>query len=369
MASAFDIRKRIDEVSLAIHRQKEVLRDLEQTKHDLQSDLNDILDPIARLPVEISSDIFMRYIDTPIPHLNRAPLLFLNVCRLWSKIAISTPSLWTSIHTEYPGDNFVKLMDVWLARAGNAPLSISLRGVPSPDLCDSMRRNAHRMQTLKLHLPSRDDLKEITTPFPSLQKLIISHSYDALESRSYSLDGRECLDMLRGAPDVVDCTIDIDDNFYWDSGGDEKPDVLTHSNLRSLSLEAKGALILRSLTLPALEDLTILDFYVPHDDFLAFLTRSSSPLKKLRLEITDWPGNTAETVFGLLPTLTDLYLTLSIPLAEFPLLEALGTRFPPQLIPNLRNLLITSDIPPTRAQYEQLISILSARRAPRQSLM
>ncbi|KAJ6544568.1 hypothetical protein DFH09DRAFT_928301, partial [Mycena vulgaris] len=146
---------------------KEVLRDLEQTKHDLQSDLNDILDPIARLPVEISSDIFMRCIDTPIPHLNCAPLLLLNVCRLWSKIAISTPSLWTSIHCpEYPGDNFAKLMDVWPARASNAPLFISLRGVPSPDLLDSLRRNAHYMQTLELHLPFGDDLKEITTPFP-----------------------------------------------------------------------------------------------------------------------------------------------------------------------------------------------------------
>ncbi|KAJ6544569.1 hypothetical protein DFH09DRAFT_1088443 [Mycena vulgaris] len=152
--------------------------------------------------------------------------------------------------------------------------------------------------------------------------------------------------MLRGAPDLVDCMIDIDEDFRWDSGGDEKSDVLTHSSLKSLCLEGKGALILRSLTLPALEDLTILDFYLPHDDFLAFLTRASSPLKKLWLEITDWPGNTAETVFGLLPTLTDLHLTLSIPL---PLLEALGIGFPPQLLPNLRNLLINSHIPPTQA--------------------
>ncbi|KAJ6494167.1 hypothetical protein DFH09DRAFT_946859, partial [Mycena vulgaris] len=127
MAFVAALQARIEELSLAIHRQKDILRDLEQTKSDVQSDLNDILDPMARLPVEISSDVFMHcMLDKSIPHVNRPPLLFLNICRLWSKIAIATPSLWAEIRAHHPGVNFGKLMDRWVGRAGSLPLSITL---------------------------------------------------------------------------------------------------------------------------------------------------------------------------------------------------------------------------------------------------
>ncbi|KAJ7849541.1 hypothetical protein B0H14DRAFT_2237116, partial [Mycena olivaceomarginata] len=63
---------------------------------DLQTQLNGMIDPIASLPFEISSDIFMRCL--PLGERRRskndAPFSLRNVCRSWANIALSTPSLW-----------------------------------------------------------------------------------------------------------------------------------------------------------------------------------------------------------------------------------------------------------------------------------
>ncbi|KAJ7745203.1 hypothetical protein DFH07DRAFT_702208, partial [Mycena maculata] len=88
---------RIEELSLAIARQREVLKDLENQKSVVQGDLNAILDPMARLPAEISSDIMLCCLPTgtiPYPDPQAAPMIFLNICRSWSNIALSTPALW-----------------------------------------------------------------------------------------------------------------------------------------------------------------------------------------------------------------------------------------------------------------------------------
>ncbi|KAJ6525080.1 hypothetical protein DFH09DRAFT_1286249 [Mycena vulgaris] len=56
--SAEEIQARIAQVSAVIERQKEVLQKLERSKRVLQRQLNDVRDPVARLPLEISSEIF-----------------------------------------------------------------------------------------------------------------------------------------------------------------------------------------------------------------------------------------------------------------------------------------------------------------------
>ncbi|KAJ7482835.1 hypothetical protein B0H11DRAFT_1627770, partial [Mycena galericulata] len=75
----------IKEISSANTRQREVLRDL-----------NLIFDPMARLPVEISSDIFMRCLHTgPAPPDPReVPMILLRICHSWRNLALSIPSLW-----------------------------------------------------------------------------------------------------------------------------------------------------------------------------------------------------------------------------------------------------------------------------------
>ncbi|KAJ6544577.1 hypothetical protein DFH09DRAFT_1367791 [Mycena vulgaris] len=370
MPSVNALRARIDELCLAITRQKEVLRDLENSKRDALGDLNSILDPMARLPVELSSDIFLRCLpDKPFPHAKYAPLLLLNVCRSWSEITISTPSLWAAICAEYPGPNFAKSMDRWAGRAAPLPLSIALHGPLNLNLRDSVRQNAHRVQSLELYLPSGHDLGKITTPFPSLTTLVVGQGPDAVgEAGSYSLDGRECLDMLRGAPCLVNCTFRELQSGMRVVG--EKPDGLAHSHLKHLQLNGSSALILQSLTLPALESLGIWDLSIPRDDFLAFLTRSSLPLKSLKIQIprgTDWSYSIVERVFLLLPSLNDLDLSISF--WDHSFLEVLAASSPTQFIPNLRNLKIHAIFSPSRPQYEKLIRSLSARRVSEESPM
>ncbi|KAJ6481092.1 hypothetical protein C8R45DRAFT_775789, partial [Mycena sanguinolenta] len=86
---------RIDEISLAVERQKQVLRDLEKSRNEARRQLNATLDPMALLLVEILSEIFVRCLSNSLrPHTVEAPLLFLRICHLWAYIAIATPSLW-----------------------------------------------------------------------------------------------------------------------------------------------------------------------------------------------------------------------------------------------------------------------------------
>ncbi|KAJ7120409.1 hypothetical protein C8R43DRAFT_853873, partial [Mycena crocata] len=54
-----------------------------------------IFDPVAKLPLELSSDIFLRCLpDDPAPNEAVAPMLLLRVCHAWSDIALSTALLW-----------------------------------------------------------------------------------------------------------------------------------------------------------------------------------------------------------------------------------------------------------------------------------
>ncbi|KAJ7174056.1 hypothetical protein C8R43DRAFT_873400, partial [Mycena crocata] len=95
METEAELRIRLEEVSSLIELQNQVLRDLEKTKSDIRSQLNTFSDPMARLPLEISSEIFMLCLPrNPLPNKKYAPLIFLNICHAWSDIALSTPLLW-----------------------------------------------------------------------------------------------------------------------------------------------------------------------------------------------------------------------------------------------------------------------------------
>ncbi|KAJ7457320.1 hypothetical protein FB451DRAFT_1008992, partial [Mycena latifolia] len=90
-------------LSADISRQKEVLKSLERSKSAAQHQLNALRDPVARLPVELSSEIFIQCLPSrPAPNAGDAPLLLLSICKAWTDIALSTPALWTAIHADKP---------------------------------------------------------------------------------------------------------------------------------------------------------------------------------------------------------------------------------------------------------------------------
>ncbi|KAJ7490736.1 hypothetical protein FB451DRAFT_1220921 [Mycena latifolia] len=338
---------------------------------------------MAQLPVEISSEIFMCYLSEdsiPAPDPAAAPMLLTRVCRSWSKLAVSTPSLWAAVHIQTPrADGFDKILELWLSRARSRPLSISLYGHLQLDagIRLAVRQNARQVQTLKFYLPSGSQLKELAAPFPSLKTLILGRSDDEelQEEEFHSYDANECVEMLRAAPDLVHCTFNgiyhyVDDFADFPSPPDSE---LTHSNLKHLVLgdtaEVSSARILRSLTLPALESLTISELTISPEDLLAFLNRSSPPLESLKIQISemhDWSAGLVDGVFQLLPGLTDLYLEFWG--AEY---RVFFNMLPPnlsQFLPHLSNFTITG-ARLDRLQYEKLVSLLSAWRTSRQSQM
>ncbi|KAJ7774949.1 hypothetical protein B0H16DRAFT_1408086, partial [Mycena metata] len=95
--SVKDIEARIDELSAEIERQKNILDQLERSRKVAYRQLNAIRDPVARLPLEISSEIFLQCLSlSPRPPADPrvAPMLLLNICNAWTNIALSNPALW-----------------------------------------------------------------------------------------------------------------------------------------------------------------------------------------------------------------------------------------------------------------------------------
>ncbi|KAJ7657481.1 hypothetical protein B0H17DRAFT_870855, partial [Mycena rosella] len=64
-----------------------------------------VRDPVSRLPLEISSEIFIQCLPStsnPQPGARDIPMLLLNICNAWTDIALSTPALWEAIHIQFP---------------------------------------------------------------------------------------------------------------------------------------------------------------------------------------------------------------------------------------------------------------------------
>ncbi|KAJ7490706.1 hypothetical protein FB451DRAFT_1513582 [Mycena latifolia] len=364
MASAPDLRARIEELSSAIENPKQVLgdlakyrgdaldpinegsevgrllrvlrvRDLEKRKSDAQRDLNAILDPMARLPLDICSDILTQCLPRyPSPlDAQEAPL---------RNLALSTPSLWNTICLWEPHiRQFDKLLEVCLERARSLPLSL---------------------WWLSSDKGSDESLKE------RIQALLEQHTHrhhDLPASRNWpfrtpglppSPVSTNVWEMLRGAPNLEDCTFE---GLHYEESVNETPS-LTHSSLRHLHLG-----------LPRRE----LDqvepphhrFQHPPRYFSVLLGRSSRALLSLDMNMPneERASRMVDTYFRLIPGLRSLALECSASQSQFFLhfLDTLATD--QDLLPNLRNLTIWGDFRYHRSQCEEFISLLQDRGAAR----
>jgi hypothetical protein len=126
-----ELRVRIDELSREIDLQKELMTKLEKDKSLVQHQLNAVVDPVARLPLEISSQIFLHILDpspVPKPGAHHALMVLFNVCDGCTTIALSTPDLWTAIHIVFPLTNdFARVLLLWFGRH-NCSVSLFLHG-------------------------------------------------------------------------------------------------------------------------------------------------------------------------------------------------------------------------------------------------
>ncbi|KAJ7661553.1 hypothetical protein DFH06DRAFT_376156 [Mycena polygramma] len=140
MASVDDLRTHLYELCSALKHHKEVIRDLENATREVQGQLNALLDPITRLPIELSSDIFLRCLpSTASSTSHTAPLLLVRICHSWREIAHSTPALWAAMCIESPSRRGSdKHFDSWLNYAQHLPLAVHPRNPARRGRCHGL---------------------------------------------------------------------------------------------------------------------------------------------------------------------------------------------------------------------------------------
>ncbi|KAF7375476.1 hypothetical protein MSAN_00435600 [Mycena sanguinolenta] len=291
------LRARIVTLDSEIERQKNLLGKLEEDKIRTLRQLNAALDPVAHLPLEISSEIFLQSLAASPGEAPGLPTRLLHICNAWTDIALSTARLWTTVPIHFPcGDECAEILSIWFQRARNRPLSvwISLRGTPNnwnDHVSDILWRHGEQLKHLEI---LDDDLEEDSecdddepidlfgnTALISLPLLETLTIRCGRHQRFYR--GRQILELLHQSPNIVEFV--INDAVTVHDYGSEKLIVPTLRRL-IIGLHTSRDDILGYLSLPALETLSLPMSSVTNADLLAFIQRSAAPIQHL---ILGWP--------------------------------------------------------------------------------
>ncbi|KAJ7633193.1 hypothetical protein FB45DRAFT_1003327 [Roridomyces roridus] len=184
-------RARISQLDADMQKLQRVMHSLLAERKKCQQVLADYTYPILTLPSEITSEIFLYFLP-PYPQRPsfwgyQSPSFLLRICRRWRDVALTTPALWSGVQLTIDPQRHVRqsrLLDMWLQRSRNCPLSIQLgyseELMPSEDeededeegFVESLRSHAMRWQEMDISLPL-DNLRKITGSMPLLRRLTI----------------------------------------------------------------------------------------------------------------------------------------------------------------------------------------------------
>ncbi|KDR83067.1 hypothetical protein GALMADRAFT_24963, partial [Galerina marginata CBS 339.88] len=138
-----------------IERLEKHLQELRRTHDGIKTSLNPyytVLSPIRRVPPDILHEIFFHCLPTQrnsTMSSTDAPILLTHICRTWRETALTSPRIWARIHIPFSEtmprpdtlltqpdadtlrhaevmDQRCKVVEEWLSRSGDCPLSISL---------------------------------------------------------------------------------------------------------------------------------------------------------------------------------------------------------------------------------------------------
>ncbi|KAF7375505.1 hypothetical protein MSAN_00438500 [Mycena sanguinolenta] len=125
--SVEELRAHIAAIGDEIGLQKKLLEKLETAIRALRQ-LNAALDPVVRLPLEISSEIFLQSLATSPSRARGAAIVLLGICNTWTDIALATRAMWMAVHITFPVATILRLGEdpVDLVSAGG---KISIRHV------------------------------------------------------------------------------------------------------------------------------------------------------------------------------------------------------------------------------------------------
>ncbi|KAK6974547.1 hypothetical protein R3P38DRAFT_3132840 [Favolaschia claudopus] len=371
------LRNRLAGVQFKIDNRIEILRNLARIKSGIQRQLNDRHDPIARLPLEISSAIFTHCVASRDEYGTlSAAILPLRICTLWTEIALFTPSLWANLHVNIPDEvteEWVAFLAGWLARGNDYPLLLSLGGTSASKI--EIKRiivaHAHRLRELEVQphpyltvfLPDEDG-----TVFPILEALFV---HPTGNDWRHPMDANTIVQTLKSAPllkTLSICTKSISNHLAFQVQAHARHTALT--TLRIEEMGDAGSVLLPFLTLPSLVELEIIvedrETIDRISGVISFLTRSSPPLKALYLNACQsaWQQDVLERLLDVVPGLEtfSLWNAYEVRDAFLDLLRILDSAGRHRYLPELTELLLTVYASwPEPEWYTKLAGLLSAR--------
>ncbi|KAJ7041801.1 hypothetical protein C8F04DRAFT_130437 [Mycena alexandri] len=150
-----------------------------------------------RLPEDVLREIFLACLPSagnPVMSSCEAPMLLIQVCSNWRKIAFATPQLWSSLHVVVPNvarlRNLSAAVDAWLTRSGVLPLSITLAVSaacePGSDnvatMLDVLANFSRRWRRIKITLAPRTILTPLTNLHASDVPILESIAFASIGS-------------------------------------------------------------------------------------------------------------------------------------------------------------------------------------------
>ncbi|KAJ6477621.1 hypothetical protein C8R45DRAFT_1076862 [Mycena sanguinolenta] len=384
--SVEELRARIVTLGSEIELQIKLLKKLESDKIRALRQLNAALDPVARLPLEISSEIFSHSLAASSTGKQDYPTGLLRICNAWTNIALSTPRLWTTVRIHFPcGDDFADVLSIWFKRARNLPLSIliSLEGHSTNwSRCVSDVLWGHGGQLQHLEILDDDDFGDedddvalddkraidlfgntTLMSLPSLLTLVIR-----CQSGQRIYNASQICQLLHGTPNIVEF---ISDKVQTRNALDPEDRPLIVPTLRRVifgQTTRDDDEILLFLALPALEALSLPMRYISGDDLVAFVERSAAPLHDLTLG-WEYGGVPLCDCLRLIPTLIRFKMCEASAYVVTELFTALADS--PSWLPNLRYLTIDIHITSpdwdwepdiSESSWRTLVRALSSRR-------
>ncbi|KAJ6554357.1 hypothetical protein B0H19DRAFT_145392 [Mycena capillaripes] len=367
LTTASELRTRLHRIEDEIAQLELSLRSLREARIGILEELRlSLIYPVLTLPFEITSQIFLDCLPVEsddfnirsYPSQNEAPLVFTRVCRDWRTIAISTSMLWNHVRIELDSDDirghidskWVALLDLWLQRSQTQPLSLTVsnRSYTDPDssLLGVLDRHSWRWRDVTLKLPftffsrleehpslpllerltlSAHGSPDIINPISAFRYAPLLHHacleagihpsdvilpWEQLSSvESYGSSADDCLELLRLAPNIVTCILDV----QYDSHALALGSPLL--SLRSFTFSGPaGWGILRYVTMPALRRLDLSRCPPGPRNFpqlVQFVKRSKCRLLYLKIYVRSTVAGQTTLLLHLLPSLRTLDLIVA----------------------------------------------------------
>jgi len=423
---ASDPRRHLEQLNSQIGQAEALLAQLREQVVIAKRRINSRLSPILQLPPDITSEIFMACLpefafgraDWPtrrrVPGVSM-PLLIGRVCRAWRDFAWSTPKLWSriSLCLQHSSPKDCELLEGWLARSGQSPLSIHLYYLSHyvdgaegriGSILRLIANCSERWRHIYFHLPVyvlkalegvRNRLPRLTymslilpreevptkrcegfSAAPQLRHVEVDGYNQRLLNLSLSQVTRlslapvevgNCLDILKCCPNLTHCTFKGVAEF---TTAHLLPPVVSPS-VEYLELESglgrfpalSLSRLLDALTLPTLCELRLNTnlHALPHTSLLSLVSRSACSVKRLTLTACYIESGKLRACLTGIHSIVELEVTncvnSSIPVISL-LHPAHASNMDSIILPNLRTLkLLTED----RVNFGDLASMLEAR--------